>query len=264
MKTIFKFLSAVLVIVSIGLTACSNKDDEPKNFEPPVEPSYKNVLSQGLPTEVDGYSFTTDDYGHLTSINSDNSVIATFHYLVNHWDLDTYSYLVGMWTNNHNVSSDISIDLNNQGYIIQARAYPNVIGATVSETWEFEYNSDGQLIRMNSSDEGVFKITYTNGDISKVEMSDNSHTRKECIFNYTNDEYPEGIPNKGNIMLYDYIYKVDMDVMELAYFAGILGKSTNHLPLECIESGKSHKYNWVLNHNGLPTKLNNEINFTWE
>ncbi|MDE5586055.1 MAG: DUF4595 domain-containing protein [Muribaculaceae bacterium] len=255
------------------MASCSNNDDdEPKNNQT-VETSPKNVLSQGLPAEVDGFSFNTNEKGQVTSIrdNYDSRVVTTFEYGA--FKHDAIDYDVLMKTIEFYGTNDIYIQTNNQGFATRALV---VAKDGYTDTWDFEYNSDGQLIRVNSSEEGDFRITYTNGDITKVvsygEWNDGEIRHSEHVFKYTNEEHPKGIPNKGNIMVYDEGYDVELDEMELGYYAGLLGKSTKNLPLESTESteskspdyGESHYtdnyvYNWVLNSNGLPTELR-EVN----
>lgn len=252
MKKVFRFLSAGIVIAAIGLSSCSNNDDEPKDSQS-VEPTIGNVFSQGLPAEADGYSFTTNDKGQLTSIISDDSVIATFEY-GEFTRAATYDVL--MKTINYYGNNDIYIQTNAQGYATHAIKISSD-GDNDTETWDFEYNSDGQLISMNSSDEGEFRITYTNGDITKV-VETGYGNRSEYVFNYTDQENPKAIPNKGNIMFFDEIYYVDMDVIEIAYFAGLLGKSTKNLPVGCVDADDPddvRSFKWNLNTDGLPDEL---------
>lgn len=264
MKTFFKFLTAVLVIATFGLTACSNNDDEPKNNQP-VEPSTKNVFSQGLPTESDGITFTTNDKGQVTSIFSDDSNIAIITFEYGEFTRDGNTYDVLMKERDWYTDCDMYIQTNNQGFAIHALEV-NFNEDYATYTWDFEYNSDGQMISMktNSGGSETFKITYTNGDITKVVEDDWEGRHYETIFNYTDAAHPNGIPNKGNIMLYDEIFNVDLDAMDLVYFAGLLGKSTKNLPLERIESNNTEKYNWGLNNNGLPTELNGYTYFSWK
>ncbi|MDE6552608.1 MAG: DUF4595 domain-containing protein [Muribaculaceae bacterium] len=252
MKTFFKFLTAVLVMATFGLTACSNNDDEPKDSQS-ADPTTENVFSQGLPAEADGYSFNTNDKGQLTSIISDGSVIATFEYGE---FTRAATYDVRMKTINYYGNNDIYIQTNAQGYATHAIKI-STDEDNDTETWDFEYNSDGQLISMNSSDEGEFRITYTDGNITKVVETGYGY-RSEYVFNYTDQENPKVIPNKGNIMFFDEIYYVDMDVIEIAYFGGLLGKSTKNLPVGGVDADDpddARSFKWNLNTAGLPDEL---------
>ena len=103
----------------------------------------------------------------------------------------------------------------------------------------------------------VTTITYSNGDIIKVDMKGD-----------IDPEYPDDTNemhavitntdtlNKSGIMLYDDTYRIDMDEMAPAYFAGLLGKGTKHLPLKAVEDdGYSHTCAWSIDANGMPSSL---------
>ena len=254
MKAVFKLLSAVLVTASFGLASCSNNDDEPENNQS-VETSPKNVLSQGLPAEVDGYTFNTNDKGQVTSISYDNSIVATFEY-GKFTRAATYDVLMKIPDGDTNI--DIYIQTNNQGFATHALEVYN--DDYPDDTWDFEYNSAGQLMRLKRSEGGDdFKITYSNGDIIKVVQDDEDGYHYETLIKYTDEKNPSVVPNKGNIMLFDELFYIDMDEMGIAYYAGLLGKSTNNLPIGCVDTDdpeSSRSYNWNLNTNGLPNELN--------
>lgn len=124
----------------------------------------------------------------------------------------------------------------------------------------------------------VTTITYTNGNITGVKVK--SDDDREGVYvpsiEYTSQAYPNGIENKGCIMLFDTGFGIDMDEMDMAYYAGILGKATKNLPLKKTESyvGETNPdvyvLNWTLNTTGYPTKVSYDdggedvnINFAW-
>lgn len=149
------------------------------------------------------------------------------------------------------------------------------------ETWKFKYNSDGQLSEMfrSEGENEVTTITYKDGNIVAVKMvSDEAGEGFDAKISYTSETHKEGIDNKGCIMLFDNTFGIDMDEMEYAYFAGILGKATKKLPLKLteveIEDGKEYTdiydFEWTLNEKGLPSKLEakeegytNTFEFKW-
>lgn len=252
MKAVFKFLSAGLVIAAFGLSSCSNNDDdEPKNNQS-VETTTKNVFTQGLPVEVDGYTFTTNEKGQVTSIMEDGKVIATFEY-GKFTRGEEYDVLM------HDEDySDIYIKTNNQGFATHAlQVYKDEEEGT--DTWDFEYNSDGQMTRLKRSEGGDdFKITYTNGDITKVVQDDADGYHYDTIIKYTDATRTSVIANKGNIMLFDELFYIDMDEMSVAYYAGLLGKSTKNLPVGCVDAedpDDTSTYYWDRDNNDLPTEL---------
>ena len=90
--------------------------------------------------------------------------------------------------------------------------------------------------------------------------------RMDCDINYTTGEITVPIENKGCLMLFDTTFGIDMDEMRYAYYAGLLGKATNHLPLSNSEDGDEDFFDWTLNANGFPTSLlagYETIEFTW-
>ena len=77
-------------------------------------------------------------------------------------------------------------------------------------------------------------------------------------------------------MMFDELLDVDMDEMIYAYYGGMLGKATKHLPLAghytYDNSGNTTEQNfsWTLNDNGYPTELligseeeNERYTFAW-
>ena len=103
------------------------------------------------------------------------------------------------------------------------------------DTWNFEYNSDGQLIYMKRSEGGdeVTEIKYENGNITEVTMvSEEDDDRLSTKIYYTTEELSSAIENKNNIMLFDITFGIDMDEMKYAYWAGLLGKATKYLPVK--------------------------------
>ena len=92
---------------------------------------------------------------------------------------------------------------------------------------------------------------------------------------YTTDEITTPIENKGCLMMFDSVLDVDMDEMIYAYYAGMLGTATKHLPVKRhyvsgydSETGEAVDYDdlyfeWEWDSNGYPTKLRIEHNEYW-
>lgn len=71
-------------------------------------------------------------------------------------------------------------------------------------------------------------------------------------------------------MLFDTTLGIDMDEMQYAYFAGLLGKATTHLPVRLVgNEGEEESFTWHLNASGYPTSMvrshapNWTNTFTW-
>ena len=128
-------------------------------------------------------------------------------------------------------------------------------------TWNFEYNSDGQLIKAVQSKDGVktsSTIAYNDGDaVETVTMSekDGKETDHYRIY-YTSKKVTLPIENRGCIMSFDVALGLDLDHLHAAYYAGMLGKATKHLPIYNMDKDNDKTtFDWILNGNGFPTKI---------
>ena len=74
-------------------------------------------------------------------------------------------------------------------------------------------------------------------------------------------EYYYDTHNEKVLMLFDEILDVDMDEMIYAYYGGMLGKATKHLPLvghytyNGEDSVSDMYFTWTLNSDSYPTEL---------
>lgn len=163
---------------------------------------------------------------------------------------------------------DFYIKLNKQGFIEYAyEVDEDEHDGIQTDEWWFKYNDLGQMIEMKRSegDNEVTIITYdANGDITTVKVRDDVDGQKETTtIKYTDAANATPIVNKSGIMLYDYSLRIDMDDMAPAYFAGLLGKGTAHLPLSAISTHTSdgttdisnYTFTWELNAGNMPVKF---------
>ncbi len=263
MRNSYKFFALGLIpLMGLSLISCSD-NDEPKVDEVKA-PTTENVFPDGLPSNVDGANFTTNEKGQLTKIVDGYSTV-TFEY-GSFTPTRAHNFTVLMKNRNSEspyYGSDIYLELNKQGFV--SYAYQVYLDEDLDDDeWWFEYNNDGRLTRLKRTESGDdFKITYTNEDITKVVQDDERGCHDEWTFSYTNEEYKNVVPNKGCLMLYDDFFCVDMDEMGSAYFAGLLGKPTKNLPMGYVVNGseegftytRERTYHWVFNGNDLPTKF---------
>ena len=143
------------------------------------------------------------------------------------------------------------------------------------DEWWFKYNELGQMIEMKRSegDNEVTTITYNaEGDITTVKVKDDVDGEKETTtILYTDATHSSPIVNKSGVMLYDYSLRIDMDEMAPAYFAGLLGKGTVHLPLSAKSiystaddsSTSDYTFSWELNSSDLPIKFTSVQKYEW-
>ena len=62
------------------------------------------------------------------------------------------------------------------------------------------------------------------------------------------------IENKNNLMLFDITFGIDMDEMKYAYWGGLLGKATKHLPsmityIEDSYEEETETFEWTIKDN---------------
>lgn len=260
---------AMMAIVScMGFVSCSDDDkDEPNGVENGTEvvnPS--NVFTAGVPKQVGSMSVTTDLKGLVTAMtNTEDGVKITFMYPSMS---RAESYDVIMTIDDDGDKTVFNLLLNDMGF---AKYCKQIESDGDVEEWWFEYNSNGQLIKMKRSEGGneVTEITYENGNISKVKMrSEDDGDGGDYVIGYGSSI----IENKGCIMLFDETFGIDMDEMEYAYFAALLGKSTKNLPVSNAytrydpneEPYKRDKtFTWSMNSNNLPIMLTTLTTDEW-
>ncbi|MCY6313397.1 DUF4595 domain-containing protein [Bacteroides faecis] len=155
-----------------------------------------------------------------------------------------------------------------------------------------KYDADSHLIEMRRSEGGgeITNITYKDGDVIKTStryttdsdingdgvIDSNDEWKYQATIDYVTTGVTVPIKNKGCLMMFDELLDVDMDEMIYAYYGGMLGKATKHLPLAghytYDNSGNTTEQNfsWTLNDNGYPTELligseeeNERYTFAW-
>lgn len=112
--------------------------------------------------------------------------------------------------------------------------------------------------------------------VKDSENSDDEGENSVCDITYTNDDIKTPIANVSGLMLFDETFGIDMDEMNLAFFAGLLGRATKNLPVRKQWKGVSgyDLFSWTLNSKNQPVKLivtevygentgTSEYNFAW-
>ena len=276
MKKFFYLSSLLFAFLACPLlTSCGDDDDDnggKNGTENGGVVNPRNVFTAGLPKQVNGFDIHTNSQGLVTSIEGtdpeeDRYITITFEYLQQtKGDSDTD---VIMTINEGDEYTTIcSMELNEQGFV--SYCYEEEFSPYYEpsyQSWKFEYTKDGHLNKMTRSEGNneVTAITYENGDITKVRTaSDDDDEESVTKVFYTNSKIDEMIPNKGCIMLFDETFDIDMDEMKWAYYAGLLGKATKHLPLLIIDDeGDEVEYRWKFNKNNMPLSFGSSYTFTW-
>lgn len=140
-----------------------------------------------------------------------------------------------------------------------------------------KYDADGHLVEMkrSESDGELTKITYKNGDVTATSTQysldfggedingdgkiDDLDVWPDTEIQYTTNEISTPIENKGGLMMFDELLDVDMDEMIYAYYGGMLGTATKHLPLkQHMPNGFKYidyTFDWTMNNQQYPTQL---------
>lgn len=277
MKTTRLLFLLTLILTGLTFSSCSSDDDDndggsSTNFGP------KNVFTGDLPKTIGESTITYNSDGLLQEVsNSYNKV--TFEYPSQTKSTGSTTSVI-MKNNDLNYPEDsytVKFTIGSNGFASSAlQTYAD----NSTDTWEFRYNSDGQLNYMKRSegDNEVTTITYANGNIAgvKIESEDKDEPVYSTSIEYTSEAQPNGIENKGCIMFFDITIGIDMDEMDIAYYAGLLGRATKKLPLKKIERESDSNdtyttvFDWTLNTKGYPTKLSfkdgeydESVNFGW-
>ena len=241
------------LLACVGMVSCG--DDESFIVGKP-----SNIFSNVSPKIVGKYSIYYDEQGRVSMVTERGEYTfrkAFFDYSPADRDCDVR---IDITEENYGEMISLHVSLNKNGY---AEYVSEIEDNRIDEDWKFEYNSNGQLIKMVRSEGGseTTTVTYQDGDITKVVQESKFD---DCSTSSTIEYGTEKIENKGSVMLFDQMLCIDMDEMGLAYFAGLLGKPTSHLP----QSNKSIDYSsggykittyksfsWSLDANRLPVSV---------
>ena len=293
----FKMMAASMlgVALCLGFTACSD-DDENENGEggentaTVVNPS--QVFTGGLPKSVSGMAISHNEEGLVTNITTEDGDKAVFEYFPATTKADVAKDRARITvTDEEGDVTELNLQLNSNGYVEYCNSIDHAGTSDASEfTWEMKYDADGHLIEMRRSEGSgeLTKITYKDGDAVKTSTSymgggdmngdgvldGNDEWEDGAIIDYTTGEIATPIDNKGCLMMFDELLDVDMDEMIYAYYGGMLGKATKHLPLAMRDADDTSvelsNYKWTLNSDGYPTQLlikdegdEEKYTFTW-
>ena len=273
-KTITIALLAVAVIgATFVLSSCSNKNDDDLIVDvwpDPVTIDLSKVFTNGMPKEADSMTIQTDDKGLVTDIKTKDETVS-FKYN----NTKTRAIVIPnvfMKVERNGDTTFYRMYLNNNGFVRECMIQQK--GNTKKDTWRFTYNDNDQLINIihSADDYKEFTLTYKDSNISEIETKtivSQTTTRKKdtCKVAYTSDTTPAPIVNKGNIMLFNTTFGIDIGAMKYAYYAGLLGKATKNLPLQLIDkNGNKNNFTWTVNSNGFPTAMtsgSHQYKFVW-
>ena len=273
-KTITISLLAVAVIsATFILSSCSNKNDDDwiiEGWPDPVTIDLSKVFTNGMPKEVDSMTIQTDDNGLVTGIKTKEETVS-FKYNNTKTRVIVIPN-VFMKVERNGKATVYIMYLNNNGFVRECMIEQKE--NTKEDTWRFTYNDNDQLINIihSADDYKEFTLTYKDSNVSEIETKtivSQTTTRKKdtCKVAYTSTATPTPIVNKGNIMLFNTTFGIDIGAMKYAYYAGLLGKATKNLPVQLIDkNGNKNNFTWIVNSNGFPTAMtssSHQYKFGW-
>lgn len=272
------FQLALMVTLTVGTTmmaSCSkdNSDEPEQKMVNGTDVNPRNVFPLGLPKKISENVLTLNEKGQLIQLaepNDDERI--TFEYK----DValgSTQAPQVILTETDEPDKHVYELYLNRDGFVTHAKEthYRNdhIAGKA---TWDFAYNADNQLKDAKcSTDKKHIVLEYQNGNVVKTTTTTVGKPTEVTTITYATAS-TRPIENKTGVMLFGATLDADLDYIEAAYYAGLLGKPSKNLPLQSEKSGDKATSKWTLDSNGYPTALNQsfsnpseryQTSFTW-
>ena len=260
MRTLFQH--ALMVTLTGGTTmmaSCSkdNSDEPEQKMVNGTDVNPRNVFPLGLPKKLAENVLTLNEKGQLVQFSEPNSNDrATFEYK----DValgSTQAPQVILTETDEPDKYVYELYLNQDGFVTHAKETHYHIDHIVGKaTWDFAYNADNQLKDVKcSADKKNIVLEYQNGNVVKTTTTTAGEPTEVTTITYATASI-RPIENKTGVMLFATTLDADFDNLEVAYYAGLLGKPSKNLPLQSEKSGNKATFKWTLDGNGNPTVLN--------
>lgn len=252
MNKIYTFMLSALM--AVALVSCGSNDETDTPQPAPVGP--KRAFTK-VPKSIAGSEFKTDASGRLVGFSGGSETYAyTLDYNTKANKGKNEPDVVITQTEDGVIGTITKVFLNEKGYVKHAemQQYDKDKKPYPPYSYDLTYNADDHIetvIETNKNRKSITTISYKDGDI--VSCTDKIGTETNTyVTHYTSKEVTTPIVNKGGLMFYDF-FGVDIDELEIAYFAGMLGKPTRHLPLGYSWNGKKQNtVTWKLDKEGYP------------
>ena len=267
------YLSAAVLGATMTFTSCGSNNDEPKGevVETGTEVNPLRVFTGGMPASFGDATILKNIKGQVSTIQSNHEMV-TFEYK----DMSTHAseaqpqVVMTIKDNDEKVmlTRVCNLYLGKDGFVKHCDETKINKGSDYGkETWDFTYNNDGQLLTMlRGRRNKKTTIKYQDGNIVETTTTKAGYSNSYKIF-YTSESALSPIVNKGCLMLFDYTLGIDMDEMQYAYYAGLLGKATKNLPVKLVHNeNRIDNFTWTLNSNGYPISLRafpDDYSFEW-
>lgn len=256
-----KFTLLLLCALGLGLCSCQEKLDKTTS---------KTVFTNGIPKSINGIEIIRDKDGRVEKYVFGDSFVASINYSPEESVKKQYDCDVVVSESEYIVY----IKLNDLGYA--SSSIEIAADRTGEDVVTYTYNGDGQLCGMKGMKEVdkeddytmSYDFVYEDGDIVKEVVTECEELLGAIIYKYGQDV----VDNKYNVMLWSPVFEsyfsginintaedrdVHFTLSDILYYAGMLGKSTKHLPIsESIEGEDgSRSLEWKCLPNGQPTSL---------
>lgn len=276
MRKLFQLALMVTLTAGIAMmTSCSkdNSDEPEQKMVNGTDVNPRNVFPLGLPKKISELVLTLNEKGQLIQLaepNDDERI--TFEYK----DValgSTQAPQVILTETDEPDKHVYELYLNRDGFVTHAKEthYRNdhIAGKA---TWDFAYNADNQLKDAKcSTNKKHIVLEYQNGNVVKTTTTAAGKPTEVTTITYATAS-TRPIENKTGVMLFGATLDADLDYLEAAYYAGLLGKPSKNLPLQSEKSGDKANLKWTLDSNGNPTALDHSFSnsserfstsFTW-
>ena len=288
MRKLFQLALMVTLTAGIAMMASCSKDnsDEPEQrMVNGTDINPRNVFPLGLPKKISEIVLTLNEKGQLVQFSEPKSNDrATFEYK----DValgSTQAPQVILTETDEPDKHVYELYLNRDGFVTHAKEtrYSNNLThaketrysnnhSVGKATWDFAYNADNQLKDVKcSADKKHIVLEYQNGNVVKTTTTTTGKPTEVTTITYATASI-RPIENKTGVMLFGATLDADFDNLEVAYYAGLLGKPSKNLPLQSEKSGDKATFKWTLDGNGNPTALDHSFSnpserfrtsFTW-
>lgn len=276
MRKLFQLALMVTLTVGTAMMASCSKDnsDEPEQkMVNGTDVNPRNVFPLGLPKKLSENVLTLNEKGQLVQSSEPNSNNrATFEYK----DValgSTQAPQVILKVTDEPDKYVYELYLNRDGFVTHAKETRYSNNHSVGKaTWDFAYNADNQLKDVKcSTDKKHIVLEYQNGNVVKTTTTTASEPSEVTTITYATAS-TRPIENKTGVMFFASTLDADLDYLEAAYYAGLLGKPSKNLPLQSEKSGDKAMSKWTLDSNGYPTALDHSFSnsserfsttFTW-
>lgn len=252
MKKFNLWASMIALFLCVGFTSCGDDDNNAENA------GTGNIFPEG----VKKVATISDAYGGVTKFTyADNKLVSvddgdskyTFAYSGNTVTMTSiYEY------GNSKDTEVYTMNIGSNGFIshgtgVYTEVYNNET-YTSNTTMSFSYDKDGHLttVQINEKDSDgdeyttKIQLTWEDGNITKTvenwtekEDGDTDSGTNTRTFTYG------GEVNKIGFSFFDEV--VDLDELEYAYYAGLLGKSTKNM-LKSVKSVDEGDYSYTSNY----------------